>query len=190
MALMRRYPRPWLIYAGKLQERLDIELILELAGATVGTVLLAGPTLAPPWIGPLASSERIVRLGDVHYSRLPGLLVLADVAIVPHRVGDGEVGGDALKLYEYAAVGTRIVTTPIGGAERLRSRADLVVASGRQFVDAVLGCGQDDRAPHERVEAVGDLGGCDWRDRGDEIVAALQQAVSLSKRAVPRVGVR
>jgi glycosyltransferase involved in cell wall biosynthesis len=57
-------------------------------------------------------------LGDRHYSQLPAYLQHFDVAWIPHRVGEGETGGDPIKLYEYWAAGLPVVTTPIDGMER------------------------------------------------------------------------
>lgn len=145
------FERPIIGYAGKLALRIDVNLLLRLANSlTRGTIVLAGPIMSRGWIKPLLAHPRIRHIGDLPYSRLPSFLSALDVAIVPHRVGDGENGGDPTKLYEYLAAGRVIVTTAIGGTERFVGRA-YVARTGAEFVDAVQEAAAGDPMPSGKL---------------------------------------
>lgn len=131
------FERPIIGYAGKLALRIDVDLLLRLASSlTRGTIVLAGPIMSHGWIKPLLAHPRIRHIGDLPYSTLPRFLSSLDIAIVPHRVGEGENGGDPTKLYEYLAAGRVIVTTAIGGTDRFVGRAH-VARTSADFVAAV-----------------------------------------------------
>lgn len=104
-------------YVGKIGQRLDLAGIL----ATVRSLpavefVFAGPVLDRGYRRPLAGCPNVRLLGDVHYDDVPRLLTTFDVGWVPHRVGDGEVGGDIIKTYEYRAAGLPTLSTPVAGA--------------------------------------------------------------------------
>ena len=104
-------------YVGKIGKRLDLELITTVAGRLPDVeFVFAGPILDREYRAPLAQLPNIKLLGDVHYADVPELLRSFDVGWVPHRVGEGEVGGDVIKTYEYRAAGLPVLTTPVAGA--------------------------------------------------------------------------
>jgi len=104
-------------YVGKIGKRVDLDLVLRVAAAFPQiSFTFAGPILDREYEAPLRSQSNIRLLGDVHYDRVPALLQTFDVGWVPHRVGEGEVGGDVIKTYEYRAAGLPVVTTPVLGA--------------------------------------------------------------------------
>ena len=118
---------PLVGYAGKLAERIDDDLVAEVAAAL--------PDVSFAFVGPV-SSRRAVRnmrrqanvhlLGDRPYSRLPGYLQAFDIAWIPHRVGQGETGGDPIKLYEYWAAGKQVVSTRIDGSDQWVAQVRMV----------------------------------------------------------------
>lgn len=106
-------------YGGKLGGRVDRGLIEQTARAFTSVDFeLAGPILERGWDRPLRRLPNVRLLGDVPYSRYPEVVAGWDVGWVPHRVGLGEVGGDAIKIYEYRAAGLPTLTTPIIGSHR------------------------------------------------------------------------
>jgi glycosyltransferase involved in cell wall biosynthesis len=106
-------------YVGKIGRRVDLELVLETAQRLPEVnFVLAGPILDREYRKPLAKVPNITLSGDVHYSDVPDLLRTFDIGWVPHRVGEGEVGGDVIKTYEYRAAHLPVLTTPIAGAGR------------------------------------------------------------------------
>lgn len=104
-------------YVGKIGKRLDLELIIRAARALPDvSFVFAGPVLDSEYKRPMGAEANIAMLGDVHYDDVPGLLRKFDIGWVPHRVGEGEVGGDVIKTYEYRAAGLPVLTTPVAGA--------------------------------------------------------------------------
>lgn len=104
-------------YVGKIGRRLDLDGVLTTISALPDVEFrFAGPVLDPGFAGPLRRLPNATLLGDVHYRDVPQLLETFDVGWVPHRVGDGEVGGDVIKTYEYRAAGLPVLSTQIDGA--------------------------------------------------------------------------
>jgi glycosyltransferase involved in cell wall biosynthesis len=115
-------------YAGKLAHRIDAELVRDVARSLPDlTFAFVGPVLERSAIGAMTGLPNVRILGDRHYSVLPSYVEHFDVAWIPHRVGEGETGGDPIKLYEYWAAGRPVVSTPIDGLDRWGDR--LVLAS-------------------------------------------------------------
>lgn len=120
-------------YVGKIGKRVDLELILEVAGAFPSwKFVFAGPILDREYQAPLVAQPNIELLGDVHYNEVPKLLETFDLGWVPHRVGEGEVGGDVIKTYEYRAAALPVLSTPIVGAASRGLDEVHVVEAGRQ----------------------------------------------------------
>jgi glycosyltransferase involved in cell wall biosynthesis len=156
--------RPVIGYAGKLGRRLDVELIAMLSGALRrGVILLAGPILNRRSVRGLFRLQRVRYVGDLHYRDLPGFLAACDVCIVPHRVGEGENGGDPTKIYEYLAAGKPVVTAAVEGTRAFAGRV-AVVATRSEFVEATLaaargeqvgvGLVRDDETWEARTQAI------------------------------------
>jgi glycosyltransferase involved in cell wall biosynthesis len=184
---LQSLPRPWLVYVGKMQQRIDVELLISLQRLALGTLILAGPVLDRRWMRPLRRAGGVAWLGDVPYDDIPGLLAVADVGLIPHRGGHGEVGGDPLKAHEYAAVGTRFVSTAIGGAQRIAAKG-LVAPSRDAFVHAVVALGRDERSVEERLASAAASLTDSWDAKAETIVRLVAGGPSA---AAPRVhGVR
>lgn len=104
-------------YVGKIGRRLDLGLIVEAARALPEiSFVFAGPVLDQEYRRPMGGCTNILMLGDQHYRQVPDLLRSFDIGWVPHRVGEGEVGGDVIKTYEYRAAGLPVLSTPVTGA--------------------------------------------------------------------------
>jgi len=139
--------RPLVGYAGKLGQRIDVDLVQVLADALPnGTIVLAGQLLNEPWVRAALEHPRVRHLGDLHYCELPGFLAACDVCIVPHRVGLGENSGDPTKIYEYLAAGRPVVTTRIGGVERFEGRVT-IAKNHASFIEATLAACRGEKVP-------------------------------------------
>jgi len=130
----KRLPRPADVpagiivgYAGKLAHRIDTELVCGVARQLPHvTFVFVGPVLDRRAVQPIQALSNVLFLGDRHYARLPGYLQHFDVAWIPHRVGDGESGGDPMKLYEYWAAGRPVVSSRIDGMDQWQGRVALI----------------------------------------------------------------
>jgi glycosyltransferase involved in cell wall biosynthesis len=140
-------------YVGKIGKRLDAELLFDVCGAFPSLrFVFAGPFVDPnDRYRPLLSRfPNVELLGDVHYEDVPALMATFDLGWVPHAVGDGEVGGDIIKTYEYRATSLQVLTTPVIGAGRTLTEGVHVVPASEQVEwirRAVDGGGRLNRVP-------------------------------------------
>lgn len=126
--------RPFAVYVGVVQERVDVDLLCALAAAGPLDVVVAGPATDAA-LDQLRRSQAIV-LGSVPHELVPGLLRRAAVGLVPHHVNEFTTSMDPMKLLEYLAAGLPVVTTPLPGVSDL-SRRVLVADGVAEFVSAV-----------------------------------------------------
>ncbi len=164
-------------YAGKLSERLDVELIASVASDLPEVRFeICGPYAtasaeAARAIRALDRIDNVTLAGDVPYAELPTRIASWDVGWVPHRVGRDEVGGDAMKTYEYRAAGLPVVSTPIIGADRLPG---VTVAEGapgaRDALEQILRSAAPARPPRVPLEADPTW---TWRHKTERILELL-----------------
>jgi glycosyltransferase involved in cell wall biosynthesis len=109
-----------MVYVGTLSERFDAPLVAEMLRALPGWRLDLygqcqyaglGERPAPELLHLLEAFERVTWHGPVPRDRVAAVLDRAQVAILPNRP-ELTTGQDAMKLYDYAARGLPIVSTP------------------------------------------------------------------------------
>ena len=164
-------------YGGKIGLRLDPELIARCARALPSIRFeFAGPVLDRQTVKKFAGLANVEVCGDVPYSNYPQVLQRWDVGWVPHAAGAGrEVGGDAIKIYEYRAAGLPVFTTPIIGTERAPSGVRVVAPEDMcEALVAFLGKHTATaRPPRERVNLPIEV---TWRYKAARILRLLDQA--------------
>ena len=167
---------PHAVYVGTLhRERLDIRLLVELAGAPqLGQVDLVGPDcLDDESRRLLLATGKVVLHGPVAYNAVPGVMAGADVLLCPHLVDDFTLSLDAIKSFEYLATNRPVVATPSSGFQLLAGTPGLAVVSGSKFVDAAVRAVE---RPGERWSGRADEAG--WPARARRFATALTAAVS------------
>lgn len=115
-ALTAGLPRPWCVYAGTVDDRLDVDMVARLA--TESTVILAGPVKDERHAAPLRALPSVVLPGHLPRPAVTGLIAAADVCLLPHRVTSLTEAMDPIKLYEYLAAGRPVLAsdlTPVRG---------------------------------------------------------------------------
>lgn len=133
--LMANLPRPLVVYAGKMQEMLDVELIQHCAQRLPqATFLLLGKVLSGEIKAKLSSAPNVMFGGDIRYDDLPAYITHADVCFIPYRV-DKQHGGDPIKFYEYMAANKKTLSTAIGEIEKYHDGVATVVCAREVFVD-------------------------------------------------------
>lgn len=173
-APVHELPRPGthVGYVGTLHEsRLDVDLVLEVAGLPVVDQLhLVGPVhLSPDTQARLASHPSIRVHGPVPATEVPSWLKAFDVLLLPHLVSPFTLSLDAIKAHEYLATDRPVVATATSGFQSLQAEA-LSVVPAQDFasaVEAAIGT-----RPRERRPVV------DWNDR----VHAFADAAGLSRQ--------
>ena len=114
--LQKLATKPIVGYAGKMQERLDIDMITYAAEnlPDVNFVVI-GQLLASGFVSKLFKLPNVHYLGDKTFDDLPAYLHNFDVCIIPHKVSPLTQSMSPLKFYEYLAAGRPIVSTEISG---------------------------------------------------------------------------
>ena len=112
--------RPIIGYVGVIQERFDMDLFKFLLNANPDyTFVVLGP------IGKFRDfkfdikAPNLVRIGSKKYSEIPRYIKNFDICIVPHKLDSMTASMSPMKLYEYLAMGKPVVTTPVGGIEKI-----------------------------------------------------------------------
>jgi teichuronic acid biosynthesis glycosyltransferase TuaH len=170
-------------YAGTLGPRMDVDLVLAVAARLPAvSFVFIGPDPGRRIVDRVASLEgqasrqrslprdhrNIKVLGDRHYRLVPSYVRQFDVAWIPHRVGEGETGGDLIKLYEYWAAGRPVVSTRLDGMDRWANNIHFMEgpADGAATIEGLL-----DGSIEPRVVEVPD--DRTWRRIADRMVGLL-----------------
>jgi glycosyltransferase involved in cell wall biosynthesis len=172
-------PRPRLGYAGVIDERLDIDLIDQLATQRPAwQIVMVGPVVK---IHPSSLPQRsnLHWLGMRDYSELPRYFAGWDVGLLPFAMNDATRFISPTKTPEYLSAGLRVVSTPIRdvvrpygelGFVKIGSNADEFIAACDAFItkDADENLGREIDSFLQRLswEAT-------WRSMDDLIQAGL-----------------
>ncbi len=156
-AMLADLPRPILGYVGNLRDRLDWDLLAEVARARPGwSIVMLGPHDNPEAIEAVGRFANVHLPGPVGYETMRACLRQFDVAIVPHRVDGMTDAMNPLKVYNYLAAGVPVVTTPVANLEDVD---DLVAVAGDAAaftaeVELALARGPAPPLAPERVKAL------------------------------------
>ena len=124
-------------YAGSVNRRLDIPLLVELARALDGTVVLAGPEqLTRAQRAALDAEPNVVLLGPQTAERLGALMLGFDVALIPYVADEFNFNCNPVKFYEYLALGLPVAATHIPTLTEFEGPAS--IGSRETFVERAL----------------------------------------------------
>ena len=181
-------PSPRLGYFGVVDERIDFELLDQLATSRPDwTVLMAGPvTLRDP--ARLPQRHNLHWLGPQPYARLPYLLADWDLCLVPFAQGDATRYINPTKTLEYMAGDKPVVSTPVPDVMALYGDAVAIAATPDQFVRqcaALLGERPVARC-RRAIEMLNIVSMHSWDRSADSVHRLLTRALSPASPA-PRV---
>jgi UDP-galactopyranose mutase len=170
--------RPILGYYGVIDERLDLDLLADIAD------------LRPDWtialIGPVAKIDEttipvrsnILRFGQQAYDDLPGFLAGFDVALMPFARNEATRAISPTKTLEYLAGGKPVISTPIADVISLYGDAVDIATTGEEFIaatEAVLHRTRDaDRRWRARAARL--VAAHDWDYIASEMLAVMSRA--------------
>jgi glycosyltransferase involved in cell wall biosynthesis len=105
-------------FVGALYEWVDCELIARTARVLPECdFVFVGPHDRRGDIGKLAGLRNVRLLGYRPYAEVPAYVQAFDVCWVPFRAGPISAASNPAKIYEYLALGKRVVSTPIADVE-------------------------------------------------------------------------
>ncbi|MBB3102443.1 glycosyltransferase family 1 protein [Azomonas macrocytogenes] len=161
----RDISHPRLGFFGVIDERLDVQLLSELAQANPQWhIVLIGPVVK---IDPatLPQLDNIHYLGGKSYAQLPQYLAGWDVALIPFAMNESTRFISPTKTPEYLAGGCPVVSTPIADVVRMYGQTGVVriAKDTLEFAEAIraaLADRQDLDVLHQRADTV--LQGMSW----------------------------
>lgn len=169
-------------YVGVIDERVDLQLIDDLAAANPGaTIVMIGPVVKIDESS-LPRRTNIVYLGKRGYDELPALLAGVDVALMPFAINEHTENISPTKTLEYFAAGRPVVSTAV--PDVLAEHRDIAqVARDRaEFIDFVQRARQPDGERLRRAADRAAAGG--W----DAIVASMYGDLAAAGIAAARAG--
>jgi glycosyltransferase involved in cell wall biosynthesis len=174
-------PGPIIGYAGKIQSRIDVELVRYLTNTISGcSFVFIGQEIDPATAKMIRSCKNTYYLGDKHYSQLPAYLKYFDVCIIPHKVTELTASMDPLKLYEYIAAGKPVVTSMVGGVERF-SDVVSVAKSKEEFAAGIMKSleNEDEQKRRKCIQILRDE--FSWKRKTEEIIKIISTVMDKRK---------
>jgi len=174
VAAIRKESQVLVTYYGALADWVDFDLVKHCAQALPGwTFLMVGY----PYPG-VIERERpqdtpgIRVLPAAPYERLPWLLKVSDVAIIPFKINDITRNTSPVKLFEYMAAGKPVVTTDLPECRRYEPVA--VAGNAEEFVEML----RQAREKADDMKRVERLRSCaqehTWQARLQGVLEALE----------------
>ena len=170
--------RPVLGYYGVIDERLDLDLLAEIADLRPDwTIALIGP-VAKIDESSIPERSNIIRFGQQAYDDLPAFLACFDVALMPFARNEATRAISPTKTLEYLAGGKPVVSTPITDVITLYGDAVEIATTGEAFVaaaEAVLNrTSEADR--QWRAHAARLVAAHDWDCIAESMLAVMSRA--------------
>lgn len=134
---LKKIKKPVVGYAGKIQERLDVDLVNFLTKSLPDvSFVFIGQIVDKKWFKKINKENNFFYLGDKKYEDLPAYLEKFDVCIMPHKISELTESMNPLKTYEYIASGKPVVSTKVSGTDEF---ADLIAIADtkEEFLRAV-----------------------------------------------------
>jgi UDP-galactopyranose mutase len=183
-----RLPRPRIGFYGVIDERMDLELLSEVAAARPDwTFVMIGPVVK---ISPddLPTQPNIAWLGPKDYAELPAYLSGWDVAMMPFAINEATKFISPTKTPEYLAAGRPVVSTPIKDVIRHYGELDAVriARTPAEFIAAcetALALPRENREWLRPVDAL--LSTMSWDETAAQMQALIDEAATERSTVVP-----
>lgn len=177
---------PRLGYYGVIDERIDLDLIAQLAKALPQcSIIMVGPVVK---VDPahLPRAKNIHYLGQRSYGELPAYLAGWDVALMPFAINEATRFISPTKTPEYLAGGKPVVSTAICDVERHYGDLDAVTIA-RNHADFIAGCRSALTAMTQAgvwlAEADALLATMSWDETFGRMTALVNEAVANNNKA-------
>ena len=130
-------PKPVIGYYGVIDERIDLELIHDVARQNPNaSIVMIGP-LAKISESDLPKEKNIFYPGMKTYDELPAYLKGFDIAMMPFALNDATKFISPTKTLEYMAAGKPIISTPIADVVRDYKECIAIVKNAEEFKTAI-----------------------------------------------------
>jgi glycosyltransferase involved in cell wall biosynthesis len=177
-----RLPSPRILYAGVLDDRLDIAAVRDVAARFArGTVVLLGRLGDAAALDPLRSVPNVRIEPPVGRVEVVSLVHAAEACIMPHRSTKLTAAMSPLKLYEYLAAGRPVAATDLPPVRAVDPRI-VTVPEGESFADGVTEA--LDRGPLTDDERLAFIDANSWQRRHHELLSLALGTTSTAATAL------
>ena len=173
--------QPIMGYYGVIDERLDYELLAQLAAAHKDWALvMVGPVVK---VDPrdLPKADNIHWLGQKSYAELPAYVKTFDVCLMPFALNEATEYINPTKTLEYMATGKPIVSTPVADVVRNFTPIVTVAESAEQYVEALRDALQNPR-PELRARGIERTKAASWEGITNEMTHLMEEAIATRAR--------
>jgi UDP-galactopyranose mutase len=170
--------RPIIGYYGVIDERLDLDLLAEIADLRPDwTIALIGPVVKIDESS-IPVRDGIIRFGQQAYDDLPAFLACFDVALMPFARNEATRAISPTKTLEYLAGGKPVISTPIADVMSLYGDAVEIATTGEEFVAAAESVltRTSDADRQWRARAARLVAAHDWDCIASEMLAVMSRA--------------
>lgn len=179
-ATLAALPRPLIGYVGAISDKVDFELLLQIAaGRPDWSLVLVGKTGG--FSGPdTARMAKLRSMANVHIydavpvDDVPRYMAACDVCLLPYKINERTRNISALKLYEYLACGKPVIASNVAAVQE--GAGAVTVAGSDDFVAAIAAALHDDPAAAQRRRDV--AAGNTWQQRVESISAIIETALA------------
>ena len=108
---LKEFKRPFLVFSGKIDSRIDWKLIENISKKIKCTIFLIGPIVEKEMTNyEKIRNKSIIYLGKKSYNTLPKYLTNMDIGLIPYHKTRKQKYAFPSKIYEYLASGLPIIT--------------------------------------------------------------------------------
>ncbi|MFH1085056.1 MAG: glycosyltransferase [Chloroflexota bacterium] len=174
-------PRPRLGYVGAINDKLDTDLLLDVARAhQQATLVLVGPVRPATdamraGLAALHDQPNVRWVDQVPVERVPEFVAACDVGLLPYRRNLWTEHIQPLKLYEYLACGLPVVATDIP-AVRDEAAVVAIASDAEQYVALIAEALRGDSGAR-RAERQARAARNTWRQRVAQISELIEAAL-------------
>jgi glycosyltransferase involved in cell wall biosynthesis len=137
---IRSIKKPILGYSGLISNRLDLDLIQNMAiKCPECSIVMMGKvdtTDCEKYIESLANKRNVFFIGSKNVDIVPNYLKAFDVCLMPYCINEQTKNLDALKLYDYMATGKPVVSTNISPVKPFQELI-YIARSKKTFIDCI-----------------------------------------------------
>ena len=170
-------PGPVAGIVGQLNERLDVDLLLDLTRAGV-SLLLVGPRYEQDvttrrQLNDLIAQPSVEWVGRQPFSAVPEYLAAIDLGLTPYVDNEFNRASFPLKTLEYLSAGLRVVSTDLPSARWLNSSMVDIVPTPSAFVGSVRARLREGRSAESSRACREVAAGHSWASRAEELVRII-----------------
>ena len=190
-AYRSRLPGPLVGLVGTINDRLDVQLVLDLARTGV-SLLIVGPrreqsTETREALDELIAMPNVEHVGRVAYSELPAYLASIRVGITPYLDTSFNRASSPLKTLEYLAAGRPVVSTDLPASRWLNTELVAVADDAEEFVQFVHDQLEQPLSPDVESACRRVAGAHSWHSRAAAMNAVLDGTSRLTLKKPERI---